>query len=68
MRSDGEKRRFSKMFEKPVRKYDRAWATVLHKTNNDAVRNELLTVSGLNVFTLGSFLFQALLMRTSIIK
>ena len=56
VRSDGKKRKFYKMFEKPVEKYDRAWANVLFWTNNDAVRTEVPALLSLNVFTIGAVL------------
>ena len=66
MRSDdGKKRRFVKVFEKPLRKYDRGWAYVLEKTNNGAMRTDVgRTVSTLNIMALGTILLQASVQTT----
>ena len=59
---DGKKRMFVKVFEKPLRKYDRGWAHVLEKTNNGAVRTDVYRT--VNTMALGAILLQASVQST----
>ena len=64
VRSDnGKKRRFAKIFEKPLRKYDRGWAHVLEKTNNGAARRDVYRTVNI-MAPLGAILLRACVQST----